>query len=115
MKVFAILTASLMAAGSAAYFLQDSCSPCYHTGNCPVAKTGGCCSGDYDQPSSCSLPCSVSANPDCCATVCELCCTDAVQVTVSQQVATEEETCCALCNSPARLAIGAVTASASLK
>jgi hypothetical protein len=116
MKVFAILAASLMTAGGAAYYLQDSCSTCHDTASYPVARTGGCCTANTDQPSCCSIPCCASAAEcaDCCL-VCELCCSAAAQVPVSTQVVPEEETCCAACNSPALLAIDAATASAGVK
>ena len=58
MKLFAIITAGLMATGGAVYFY--STSPCSKSGGCPlssmstapVAKTGGCCS--HNEPECCT-------------------------------------------------------------
>ena len=96
MKVFAILTASLMSAGGAAYCFQDSCSTCSHAENCPVATAEGCCSTDTEQPSCCEVPCPACATDcsDCCA-VCELCCAAGAQALVSAKVATSANCCAA--------------------
>ena len=60
MKLFAIITAGLMATGGAVYFY--STSPCSKSGGCPlssmstapVAKTGGCCS--HSELTECGTP-----------------------------------------------------------
>ena len=70
MKVFAILTACLMASGTAAYFL-DSSAPkeCQAPKDSPAAKPD-CCSADAAKPSCCAAAakadCCSAGGPDCC-------------------------------------------------
>ena len=86
MKLFAIITAGLMAAGTGAYFL--------HSGSdCPLAKSGGCCQATATAtPDCCATACPACAT-DCltCCDLCESCCTVAVQAPVSEVKAE----CCA--------------------
>ncbi len=134
MKVFAILTASLMTAGGAAYLIQDSSSICQHSCSYRAAKTDGGCSGNAEKPSCCSLPCPECATDcsDCCA-VCEQCCAAGAQTAVSTKSAlgasccAAGDACClagaACCTvaevpaseNPAQFAAAATTASTSLK
>jgi hypothetical protein len=116
MKVFAIVTACVLAAGGGAYYFH-SCDTCPLTGY-PVAKTGGCCSTDNGQPSCCTLPCPACSDDclECCAT-CEQCCEAGAAVPTAALSAnvTAEEDCCAACSSPAHIATAAAIAGVTLK
>jgi hypothetical protein len=126
MKVFAIVTACLMAAGGATYYLSSS-DTCPLTG-CPVAKTGGCCATDSVAKSDCcAVPCPACAT-DCreCCTVCEACCVAGASVptvkTVKADCCAAGDVCCApgaaCCadkTSPASLATSAAVAGVTLK
>ncbi len=95
MKLFAIITAGLMAAGSGAYYLHSN-SPCHSNADCPVAQAGGCCTpGQSDKPICCTIPCP-ACSIDClaCCDACEVCCTAGVQAPVSAKVA-DKPSCCA--------------------
>lgn len=77
MKIFAILTACVMAAGGATYYFASNDGGCPFS-RCPVAKTGGCCGTEEasaGKPECCLLPCPACSNDcgECCA-VCEDCC-----------------------------------------
>jgi hypothetical protein len=79
MKVFAIITAGLMAAGAGAYYLHSD------SAGCPLAKSGGCCvTSPQDKPGCCETACP-ACTTDCteCCDVCELCCTAGVQASVA--------------------------------
>ena len=129
MKVFAILTACLMAAGGATYYLSSS-DTCPLTG-CPVAKTGGCCATDAAaKPDCCVTPCP-ACSVDCreCCTVCEECCAAGVSVASVPLAAKAKPDCCAVgdvccaagascCSDksgPGALATSAVVAGVTLK
>ena len=127
MKVFAILTACLMAAGGATYYLTSSESGCPLTG-CPVAKTGGCCATDaVSKPDCCVTPCP-ACSTDCleCCAVCEECCAAGVSVAavktakadccaVGDVCCAPGAACCADKDSTATLATSAVVAGVTLK
>jgi hypothetical protein len=115
MKVFAIITAALMAtAGAGYYFYTDSnCS----NSSCPIAKLGGCCANG-DKVQSCELPCG-GCSHDCqeCCDICELCCSAGAQVSTSAVSAAKpvEDEECPHCKTPANIATSAVTAGVTLK
>ena len=80
MKVFAILTACLMASGTAAYFLDSSAPKECQTPKDSSGAKPDCCSADAAKPNCCAA----SAKADCCgpnAPCCEAglacCATDA--------------------------------------
>jgi hypothetical protein len=77
MKVLALLTASLMAAGGATYFFASSSDGGCPFSRCPVATSGGCCSAEKASAkhSCCELACP-ACETDCaeCCSVCETCC-----------------------------------------
>jgi hypothetical protein len=105
-----------MAAGGATYYFASSDSGCPLTG-CPVAQSGGCCSGQAND--GCAVPCPACSADclECCAT-CEECCAAGAKVTASIPLAasvSEDEECCAACCTPARIATSAAVAGASLK
>lgn len=128
MKVFALITAALMATGGAAYYLHSDSM------TCPLAKSGGCCSTGEEKPVCCETPCPACAT-DCltCCDSCEVCCTTGVQSAVSAvkvsakseccaagatKVAVakvEAEDCCAACTSPARVVTAAAAAGIGAK
>ncbi len=100
MKVFAIITAALMASGGAAYYMHSD-------GGCPLSKSGSCCTASVDAtPICCTTPCP-ACSADCltCCDTCEVCCTTGVQAAASAKpeccsagaakVATAKASCCA--------------------
>lgn len=129
MKVFAILTACLMAAGGATYYLTSSDGTCPLTG-CPVAKTGGCCAtGDASKVDGCAEPCP-ACSTDCreCCDVCEACCVAGVSVPAVKTSAKADccsalEACCEKATTccgdkaatPASIATSAAVAGVTLK
>src|SRR5689334_12016396 len=99
MKVFAIITAALMASAGGGYYYYTTQS-CHSHADCPIAKTGGCClKGDATQ--SCETPCGGCTN-DCleCCDICELCCTTGAQVPVSAAKPADEDDECPHCKTP---------------
>jgi hypothetical protein len=117
MKVFAIITAALMASAGVGYYVYN-CDSCESNRNCPLAKSGGCCL--HDAPQSCESPCS-HCNTDCfeCCDICESCCTYGVQVShcanVSAASPVEDDGDCPHCRTPINVATSAVTAGVTLK
>ena len=113
MKLFAMITAGLMALGGAAFYLHHSGS-CPFSSSCPVAQSGGCC--EISSESSCceapSRAAAMEVNDP--LQICETCCTAGAEVMVSATAADVEESC-PFCDSPANDAIDAVTAGASLQ
>jgi len=133
MKLFAIITAGLMTAGTGAYFLHQG--ECPLSKSCPVAKSGGCCEST---PSCCEVPCASCATScsDCCV-VCEECCSAGVLTSVSAKAdccstgdvccvagaacclgatsAKAEEEDCPFCVSPTNVVTKAAVAGASRK
>lgn len=106
MKLFAIITAGLMAAGAGVYF-YSTYSPC-SKGGCPapVAKTGGCCDGTEPvkaATSCCPNPCDECVAKGC--TGCDLCATccgsaktaakPAGACCATEKVAAKPDACCA--------------------
>ena len=113
MKLFAIITAGLMAVGGGFYYYTAS-SHC-STGKCdlasaPVAKSGGCCAGG-------ELPACCHTQDECCELQ-DACCAVAVGVAKAPKPAAycaAKEECCvvgALCCGDAATPTGAVTAAA---
>lgn len=98
MKLFAIITASLMATAGGAYYLHSNSSCCAKRSNadCPVAQVGGCCAPDSaGKPVCCTNPCP-ACEADClaCCDACEVCCSAGVQASVSTKAA-DKSSCCA--------------------
>ncbi len=87
MKLFAIVTAGLMAVAGSSYYFFGTSSHC-SKGTCglapaPVATSGGCCStGDV-------------ATHDCCALQEECCALQEACCTVATSVAAKKSDCCA--------------------
>ncbi len=135
MKLFAIITAGLMAAGGGIYFYSTStCSKSGCNTSAPVAKTGGCClTGDKPdccatqdaccvlQEACCSSATSVSAKtPTCCAAKEECCIINAACCTATKASAVakpvEIEGCCAACAvTPTSAVAGAAKSIATAK
>jgi hypothetical protein len=118
MKVFAIITAAVMATAGGVYFLSSG--NCLLKSDCPVATSGGCCPLTSDA-GSCEVRCP-GCSTDCleCCTVCEQCCTFGAQAAVETKVSATtpsdaEEECCPHCATPAKHATSAVMSGASLK
>jgi hypothetical protein len=124
MKVFAILTACLMAAGGATYYISSE--GCPFSSNCPVAKTGGC---SATVAPCCATPCP-ACSTDCleCCAVCEQCCEAGATVpaiataSVKTNCCSAVEVCCetsaSCCSdkaSPVNIATSAVVAGVTLK
>lgn len=137
MKVFAILTACMMAAGGVAYYLD---SPDSHPSCCRGPKDASLttpeagCPGDAAKPSCCALSaqsakpvCCSTGGPNCCgptAPCCEAglaccatgaCCDGAKAAAQVAAQAAATEDCCAGCVSPAKLGAAAATAGVALK
>lgn len=134
MKLFAIITAGLMAAGGGVYFYSAStCSKSGCTG-APVAKSGGCCAEKLEccatHEECCpiteaagavatNLTAAVSAKASCCAVKDECClvlaaCCTAEQVNAAAKPI-EIAGCCEACASPVRTVTSAAKSIASLK
>lgn len=125
MKIFAILTASLMASAGGAYYFTASDGGCPF-GGCPVAKTGGCCQTESAaaQPDCCQLPCPACENDcrECCA-VCEDCCVAGATVVAPAPTAAKAKKagCCVsgecndASNSTSAVTAAAVVAGATVK
>lgn len=88
MKLFAIITAGLMAAGGGAYLYSTStCSK--SACSAPVAKTGGCCAKETVAESECC-----EKQEACCEKV-EACCADATaKKTKAKACCAAQEECC---------------------
>jgi hypothetical protein len=124
MKVFAIVTACLMAGAGLAYYTSSSnCTTCV----APVAQSGVCTETKLD---CCTTPCPACAS-DCqsCCDVCELCCSAGIEggaatkatklsgcceappvkLTAAKPVEDEDE-CCPACKTPVKVATAAALA-----
>ena len=120
MKVFAILTAALMTAGGATYYISSEGCP---FSGCPTAKSGGCCV--TDKVSDCAAACSLCSDEclDCC-TVCEECCVAGASIATASKTdccavaaacCDKASACCADKGGPTEIATAAVLAGASVK
>lgn len=99
MKLFALITASLMMAAGGAYYLSSgstSCSKRCGAGAPAVAEVGGCCDPSHaDKPVCCLNPCP-ACSADCltCCDTCETCCSAGLQAAVSAKPAAAAFSCC---------------------
>lgn len=107
MKVFALITAALMASAGGAYYLHSTDSP-PSKAECPVAKTGGGCA-QGDAPQCCAAPCPACAGD--CRGACEDCCVAGAQVSTKAA----RSGCCAPAPSCRDAATSAITAGATVK
>ncbi|VTR95279.1 unnamed protein product [Gemmata massiliana] len=134
MKVFAILTASLMTIGGGYYFFQAESGCSGSRCGMPLPATSGCCSETSNccatQEECCplqeasssvatSLVASVSTKSSCCAKTDECCIVTAACCTVEKVNAVAKpiqiEGCCEACVSPASSITSAAKSIASVK